>query len=59
MSVIGINAPSERSPSLLDVEEKYGITTGYFFTINCIVGAGILGLPWAYRFGGWMLGIIT
>jgi amino acid permease len=59
MSVIGINAPTERSTSLLDVEEKYGVLTGYFFTINCIVGAGVLSLPWAYANGGWMLCIIA
>ena len=59
MSVIGINAPEQtRSRSLLEVDEKYGAWTGYFFTINSIVGAGILGIPWGYRIGGWLLGMI-
>ncbi|OMJ86805.1 hypothetical protein SteCoe_11575 [Stentor coeruleus] len=30
---------------------------GYFFTINSIIGAGILAIPWAYCTAGWALGI--
>lgn len=30
-----------------------GLLTGYFFTINTIVGAGFLSLPWAFSQGGW------
>ena len=48
MSVIGINTPRSRTISLIDVEEKYGLLVGYFFTINSIIGAGILGVPWAF-----------
>ena len=59
MSVIGINEPRSRTISLIDVEEKYGLLVGYFFTINSIIGAGILGVPWAFQAAGWLLALIT
>lgn len=30
---------------------------GYAFTINSIVGSGILAIPWAYSQGGWLFSI--
>lgn len=41
---------------LADPNEKWWI--GYCFVINSIIGAGILGIPWAYYTAGWFLGII-
>ena len=32
---------------------------GYCFTLNSVIGAGILSIPWAYATCGWLLGIIT
>ena len=59
MATISTQDPASKQPrSLLDVDEKYGAWIGYFFTINSIVGAGILGIPWGYRMGGLGLGII-
>ena len=34
---------------------SFGSATGFVYTINTVVGAGFLGLPWAYRQGGWLL----
>lgn len=41
---------------LADPNEKWWI--GYCFVINSIIGAGILGIPWAYYTAGWFLGIL-
>lgn len=40
----------------LKPREKWYV--GYFFTINSIIGAGILAIPWAYYTAGWVMGII-
>ena len=32
---------------------------GYSYTINSIIGAGILAIPWAYSNCGWILGVAT
>lgn len=37
---------------------SFGLWTGYFFTINCIIGAGFLGIPWAYEKSGWLFSLI-
>jgi amino acid permease len=59
MSVIGINDPAaSRSISLSEIKEKYGFWVGYFYTINCSIGSGILAMPWAFQTAGWILGLI-
>lgn len=37
---------------------SFGAGTGFVFTVNTVVGAGFLGLPWAYLKGGWMLCVL-
>ena len=32
---------------------------GYCYTLNSIIGAGILSIPWAYATSGWVLGILS
>jgi Transmembrane amino acid transporter protein. len=32
---------------------------GYAFTINSIIGSGILAIPGAYAESGWLLGLIS
>lgn len=39
-------------------EENQTFWQGYFYTINSIIGSGILAIPWAYTEGGWLLGLI-
>ena len=41
---------------LSEPSEKWWI--GYCFIINSVIGAGILGIPWAYYTAGWLLGIL-
>lgn len=38
--------------------EKFGLTTGYFFSINIVVGAGFLALPNAFETSGWLVSIV-
>lgn len=38
--------------------ETQGFWPGYFYTINCIIGSGVLAVPWAYAEGGWLLGLL-
>ena len=33
---------------------KFGAVAGYAYTINTVIGAGILALPWAYMKSGWL-----
>ena len=40
-------------------EAKENWIVGYCYTINSVIGAGILGLPWAYSTSGWLLGILA
>ena len=35
-------------------KNAFGLWTGYIFAINSIVGAGFLGIPWAYDNAGWL-----
>ena len=37
---------------------SFGLWTGYFFTINCIIGAGFLEIPWAYEKSGWLFSLL-
>lgn len=39
------------------MSEGEGWWLGYCYTINSIIGAGILAIPWAYSQCGWILGI--
>ncbi|CAG9335074.1 unnamed protein product [Blepharisma stoltei] len=34
---------------------QFGALTGLFFTMNLIIGAGILGLPYSFKVGGWLV----
>lgn len=44
----------------MDIEsENQNFWHGYFYTINSIIGSGILSIPWAYKEGGWLLGILS
>ena len=47
-----------RTISLSEVKEKYGAFVGYLFTINSMIGSGILAYPWAYARCGWVLGLL-
>lgn len=52
-------ALSIRPPSVPYYESgRFGLWTGYFFTINCVVGAGFLSIPWAFQRGGWVFCLI-
>ena len=33
---------------------KFGLWTGFIFTINCTIGAGFLSIPWAFNNAGWL-----
>ena len=37
---------------------KFGLITGYFFTINVVVGSGFLALPFNFNLSGWALSLI-
>ena len=39
-------------------EETQSFWAGYFYTINTIIGSGVLAIPWAYSEGGWLLGLL-
>ena len=47
-----------RTISLSEAKEKYGAFIGYLFTINSMIGSGILAYPWAFHQGGWLLGLL-
>lgn len=50
---------SIRDPSLpLITHEKFGLFTGYMFTINCIIGAGFLSIPYAFQTAGWLFCLV-
>lgn len=38
---------------------SFGAGTGFVYTVNTTVGAGFLGLPWAYLQGGWLLCVLV
>lgn len=48
-SVNNPNSSFEKTP-----KHSFGLWTGYIFAINCVVGAGFLGIPWAYSNAGWL-----
>ena len=49
-------ALSIRPASIADTDlATFGLGSGFVFTINTVVGAGFLSLPWAYANGGWLL----
>ncbi|CAG9314267.1 unnamed protein product [Blepharisma stoltei] len=35
--------------------DKFGLSTGYFFSVNIVVGAGFLALPHAFKTSGWLI----
>lgn len=39
------------------MSEGEGWWLGYCYTINSVIGAGSLAIPWAYSNCGWVLGI--
>ena len=45
---------SERDQNYIKSKYSFGLWTGYIFAINSIVGAGFLGIPWAYDNAGWL-----
>jgi amino acid permease len=52
MDYSSINAPAPAETPLHI--HRFGFWTGYFFMLNCTVGAGFLSLPWAYSESGWL-----
>ena len=44
-------------PESSEANEKWWL--GYCYTINSIIGVGILAIPWAYANCGWILGIFV
>lgn len=46
--------PEENVPTPGHESATFGFWTGFFFMINCTVGAGFLSLPWAYSEAGWL-----
>ena len=50
-------ALSIRPDSLSSSPTTFGLVSGYVFSINTIVGAGFLSLPWAYAQGGWAVSL--
>ena len=50
---------SIREPSLPYISHgKFGFFTGYIFTINLVIGAGFLSIPWAYENSGWLFSLL-
>lgn len=39
--------------------EKLNLFEGYFFTVNAVMGAGFLSIPWAFQTGGWVVGVLS
>mmetsp|Transcript_19290 Transcript_19290/g.35454 ORF Transcript_19290/g.35454 Transcript_19290/m.35454 type:complete len:489 (-) Transcript_19290:48-1514(-) len=39
--------------------EKLNLFEGYFFTVNAVMGAGFLNIPWAFQTGGWVVGLLS
>ena len=37
---------------------QFGLWTGYFFSINVVVGSGFLALPYSFNRSGWLLALI-
>jgi amino acid permease len=37
---------------------RFGLWTGYFFSINVVIGSGFLTLPYSFNNSGWVLGLI-
>mmetsp|Transcript_5906 Transcript_5906/g.8760 ORF Transcript_5906/g.8760 Transcript_5906/m.8760 type:complete len:398 (-) Transcript_5906:16-1209(-) len=42
-----------------EIQHEKSFIVGYFFTINMIVGSGVLGIPWAWQQAGWGLGLVS
>lgn len=38
--------------SATETSQKFGIITGFFFTVNNAIGSGLLGVPFAFRMSG-------
>lgn len=38
---------------------SFGAGTGFVFTVNTVVGAGFLSLPWAFSRGGWFFCLLV
>ena len=49
-----INREDSVTESLSHDIEKFGLFTGYVYAINSVIGAGFLGIPWAYENSGWL-----
>lgn len=49
-----------RPPSIAEEPDigRFGVFHGFIYSINLIVGAGFLSLPWVYENGGWALCLI-
>ncbi|CAG9320751.1 unnamed protein product [Blepharisma stoltei] len=43
----------------LNKEKNHHWLVGYAFTVNSVVGAGVLGIPWGYYKTGWTLGLFS
>eukprot|EP00455_Lapot_gusevi_P012607 TRINITY_DN1601_c0_g1_i3.p1 TRINITY_DN1601_c0_g1~~TRINITY_DN1601_c0_g1_i3.p1 ORF type:complete len:523 (-),score=75.63 TRINITY_DN1601_c0_g1_i3:41-1609(-) len=53
LSVVDPASPAPHSPSLT---HHYTPFVAYCFSVNYILGVGILGLPWGFVAAGWLLG---
>lgn len=38
--------------------DKYGLSTGYFLSINAVVGAGFLAIPFVFANSGWLMSLV-
>ena len=38
-------------------DEKFGTGAGYAYTVNSVIGAGFLSVPWAFQQAGWLLSL--
>lgn len=38
-------------------DEKFGVGAGYAYTVNSVIGAGFLSVPWAFQRAGWLLSL--
>lgn len=49
-----INREDSLTESFSHEIEQFGLFTGYVYSINSVIGAGFLGIPWAYENSGWL-----
>jgi len=52
---LSITGPSDGAQAQPAHSETYGSIVGYAFTVNYILGVGVLGMPYAFYKGGWVL----